>query len=294
MNIPRMNSRRFLWRLFSLLVIGSSLAFGGGPTRILLSNDDGIQDPGLKVLVAKLAPLAELIVAAPSINQSGVGHGMTFKEPFVVESWTSDGVRWYSIAAFPATCVRISLASLLDKQPDVVIAGINRGENVGVVTFSSGTVACAREAAFRKIPGISVNLQRGTVMDYEGAADLVVRLLEDLKENGLSPGTYLNINYPALSRDQVKGVLVTRQDTRAPNERYEKIITPQGKAAYRSLWEPLTDGDPDTDTGALGRGFISVTPLQVDQTKASELEALRSWRCFKTPPAPTKNMSGRE
>jgi 5'-nucleotidase len=292
MNIPRMNSRRFLWRLLFFLMIGSSLAFGGGPTRILLSNDDGFRDPGLKVLVAKLAPLGELIVAAPSVNQSGVGHGMTFKEPFAVESWTSDGVRWYSIAALPATCVRIALANLLDRPPDILVAGINQGENVGVVTFSSGTVACAREAAFRKIPGISVNLQRGAVMDYEGVADFVVRLLVDLKENGLTPGTYLNVNYPALSRDQVKGVLATRQDTRAPNERYEKTLTPQGKVAYQSVWVPLTDGDPDTDTGALGRGFISVTPLRVDQTKASELVALKSWRCFKTPPEPTKTRSG--
>lgn len=293
MNKPGIDPRSFLRRILLFLIIGSSLALGEVRVRILISNDDGYQDPGLRVLVAKLAPLAELVVAAPSVNQSGVGHGMTFQEPFAVESWTSGGVRWFSIAALPATCVRIALASLLDRKPDIVVAGINRGENVGVVTFSSGTVACAREAAFRGMPGISVNLQRGTIMDYDGAADFVVALVEDLREKGLASGTYLNVNYPALPKDQVKGVLITRQDIRPPNERYEKIVSPQGKVAYRSLWEPLTDGNPDTDTAALGRGFISVTPLQVDQTQPLELEPLRSWRCLKILPAPTKSTCGR-
>jgi 5'-nucleotidase len=293
MDKPGIDPRSFLRRILLFLIIGSSLAFAEVRVRILISNDDGYQDPGLRVLVTKLAPLAELVVAAPSVNQSGVGHGMTFKEPFVVESWASGGVRWFSIAALPATCVRIALVSLLDKKPDVVIAGINRGENVGVVTFSSGTVACAREAAFRGIPGISMNLQRGTTMDYDGAADFVVALVEDLREKRLASGTYLNVNYPALPKDQVKGVLITRQDIRPPNERYEKVVSPQGKVAYRSLWEPLTDGNPDTDTAALGRGFISVTPLQVDQTQPLELEPLRSWRCLKILPAPTKSTCGR-
>jgi 5'-nucleotidase len=276
-----------------LLAIGSSLALGENKVRILISNDDGYQDPGLKALVARLAPLAELVVAAPSVNQSGVGHGMTFKEPFAVESWTSEGNRWFSIAALPATCVRIALTSLLDRPPDIVIAGINRGENLGVVTFSSGTVACAREAAFRGIPGVSVNLQRGAVMDYEGTADLVATLVEELGVKRLAAGTYLNVNYPALPRDQIKGVLITRQDTRPPDERYEKITAPDGKIFYQSRWEPLKNGNPDTDTAALDRGFISVTPLQIDQTRPSELETLRSWRCMKSPLKPTKKMSGR-
>jgi 5'-nucleotidase len=273
-------------------LVGREPINGDEPIRILLSNDDGFQDPGLQALVTKLAPLGELTVAAPSSNQSGVGHGMTFKEPFAVESWTKDNVQWYSIAALPATCVRLALTSLLKRRPDVVVAGINRGENVGIVTFSSGTIACAREAAFYGIPGISVNLQRGKAMDYEAAADFVAALVKDLKDKGLPPRTYLNVNYPALPRGQIKGVMVTRQDTRPANERYEKSITAEGKTVYRSLWTPLIDGEPDSDTWAITHGFISVTPFQIDQTERSGIEKLKSWNCLKTGAVPTKKISG--
>lgn len=276
------------WRALFFLVLCSSVAFSQERIRILLSNDDGFRDPGLKILVAKLAPIAEIVVAAPSVNQSGVGHGMTFKEPIPVESWTDGGVQWYAVSAMPATCVRLALASLMDEPPDVVIAGVNRGENVGVVTFSSGTVACAREAALQGVPGVSVNLERGETMDYDAAADFVVALIRDVKENGLAARTYLNVNYPALPRDKVKGVLVTRLDTRAPDERYQKIVSPQGKVSYRSIWQPLKVGNLDTDTWALSQGYISVTPLQIDQTHPSLLRHLRSWRSLKSFPLATK------
>jgi 5'-nucleotidase len=176
----------------------------------------------------------------------------------------------------------------------VVIAGVKGGENLGVVTFSSGTLACARDAAFRGVPAVAVNMERGRIMDYDGAADFVVKILRDLREKGLPAGTFLNVNYPARPKDQIKGILITRQDIRAPNERYEKIVSPQGKVSYRSHWEPLRDGPRDTDTWALSHGYISVTPLQIDQTDPGELKTLRSWRSLKSFPPPTKESSGKE
>ncbi len=286
-----------IWRrvILGLLILGSSLAFPQERLRILLSNDDGFQDPGLRILIEKLSALgSEIVVAAPAVNQSGVGHGMTFREPIAVESWTNSGVQWFAVSAMPGTCVRLALARLLDKPVDVVIAGINRGENVGVVTFSSGTVACAREAAFQGVIGISVNLERGKIMDYDGAADFVVTLAKGLKELCLPAKTYLNVNYPSLPKDRVKGVLVTRLDTRPPDERYEKIVSPQGKVSYRSIWEPLRNGGQETDTWALTQGYISVTPLQIDQTQPSAVQSLQSWRCLKLFPGATKKSSGQE
>ena len=282
------------WIALFFLSLGSSLALPQDRVRILLSNDDGYRDLGLRVLVTKLAPLGDIVVAAPAVNQSGVGHGMTFREPIAVESWTDGSTQWYSIAAMPGTCVRLALDCLLDKPPDMVISGVNRGENVGVVTFSSGTVACAREAAFKGVPAISINLERGETMDYDAAADFVATMVRDLREKGLAARTYLNVNYPALPRDQVKGVLITRLDNRPPDERYEKIVSPLGQVSYRSVWEPLSDGSRDTDTWALTHGYISVTPLQIDQTQPSALKKLRSWRSLKSFPVPTKKPSGQE
>ncbi len=294
MKRKEVRGRSFCRLALMFVVLGSSLALPQDRLRILLSNDDGCRDPGLRVLVTKLAPIADIVVSAPSINQSGVGHGMTFREPIAVESWTDGSVQWNSVAALPGTCVRLALDCLMDKPPDLVISGVNRGENVGVVTFSSGTVACAREAAFKGVPAICVNLERGETMDYDGAADFVVSLVQDLREKGIAPQTYLNVNYPALARHEIKGVLVTRLDNRPPDERYEKIVSPQGQVSYRSIWEPLSDGVQDTDTWALTQGYIAVTPLQIDQTQRSAMKKLRSWKSLKTFPVPTKKTSGQE
>jgi len=142
-----------------LLVVSLSQAFSPGqqPFRILISNDDGFQSPGIKALFDRLRSLGEVTVAAPAANQSLVGHGFTFGRPINIESWETEGSRWFAIAATPATCVRMALTSLLPHLPDIVVSGINKGENTGVVTFSSGTVSCAREAAYRDIPAIAVS-----------------------------------------------------------------------------------------------------------------------------------------
>jgi 5'-nucleotidase len=252
------------------------------PYRILISNDDGFQAPGIKALFDRLKSLGEVTVAAPAANQSGVGHALTFGRPMAVESWETDGSRWFAIAATPATCVRMALTSLLPQLPDVVVSGINKGENAGVVTFSSGTVACAREAAYRDIPAIAVSLEEGAQMDYAAAAEFTARLLLEVRKRGLPRGTYLNVNFPARPSDQIKGVLVTRQDKRPADEHYAKKTSPEGKTEYWSVYRPLTGGDKDSDTWALTQGYISITPLSIDQTLPGLGVALRKWDIVKS------------
>jgi 5'-nucleotidase len=252
-------------------------AFAQRPYRILISNDDGIQAPGIKALCRALKTLGEVTVAAPAANQSLVGHSLTFSIPIAVEEWESEGAKWFSIAATPATCVRLALTSLLRQMPDIVISGINKGENTGVVTFSSATVACAREAAFRGIAALSVSLQNGPDMDYGAAADFIASLVLDVRKRGLTPGTYLNINYPALPKERIKGVLVAVQDRRPPDEHYEKRGSPEGKKEFFSIYKPLQGGMGNCDTWALTHGYISVTPLTIDQTRYPQIDNLQSW-----------------
>jgi 5'-nucleotidase len=247
------------------------------PYRILISNDDGFQSSGIQALFIRLKSLGEVTVAAPAANQSLVGHGFTYGKPMAVESWDREGTRWFAIAATPATCVRMALTSLLPQLPDVVVAGINKGENTGVVTFSSGTVACAREAAYRNIPAIAVSLEEGAQMDYTAAAEYTALLVLELRRQGLPPGTYLNVNFPARPSDQIKGVLVTRQDVRPADEHYAKKTSPEGKTEYWSVYRPLTGGDKDTDTWALAQGYVSITPMSTDQTAREGRAALRGW-----------------
>jgi 5'-nucleotidase len=252
------------------------------PYRILISNDDGFQAPGIKALFDRLKSLGEVTVAAPAANQSGVGHALTFGRPIAVESWEAEGTRWFAIAATPATCVRMALTSLLPQLPDVVVSGINKGENTGVVTFSSGTVACAREAAYRDIPAIAVSQEEGAHMDYTAAAEFTARLLLEVRKRGLPRGTYLNVNFPARQSDQIKGVLVTQQDKRPADEHYAKKTSPEGKTEYWSVYRPLTGGDKDSDTWALTQAYISLTPMSIDQTLPGLGGALRKWDIVKS------------
>lgn len=115
------------------------------------------------------------------------------------------GSKWYAIKALPATCVRLALESLLAEKPDLVVSGINRGENLGVVSFYSATVACSREAAIKGIPAVAVSLESGKTMDYAPAADFIVSLVREMKEKRLKPGVFLNVNVPNLPEDKIKG-----------------------------------------------------------------------------------------
>lgn len=277
--------------LFSCLLAVASvlvLAFfmqgavnGDRPYRILISNDDGIKAPGIAVLFERLKGMGEVTVAAPSGNQSGIGHALTFGRPIAVESWESEESRWFAVTASPATCVRLALTTLLSHFPDIVVSGINKGANAGVIAYSSGTVACAREAAYRGIPALALSLEEGDPMDYAGAADFAARLILEVKEKGLPPGTFLNVNFPGLPSDQIKGVLVTRQDRRPPDEHYAMKAAPDGKGEYWSVYRPLSGGKGESDTRALSRGYISITPMTIDQTRTAGLESLRAWDILK-------------
>ncbi len=268
--------------LFFALVFSTRIPFfAQQPYRILISNDDGYQAPGIKALFDKLKSLGEVTVAAPAANQSLVGHSLTFGRPIDVKSWENEGCRWFAIAATPAACVRMALTSLLPQLPDVVVSGINKGENTGVVTFSSGTVSCAREAAFRDIPAIAVSLEEGPQMDYAAAAEFTARLLLEVRKRGLPAGTYLNVNFPARPSDQIKEVLVTRQDKRPADEHYAKKTSPEGKEEYWSVYRPLTGGEIHTDTWAFTQGYISITPMTIDQTQTGLGDALREWDIIK-------------
>lgn len=244
---------------------------------ILLSNDDGYDAPGLKALVEALAPIAQLTVAAPAEQQSGAGHGITYREPIIVNRMDRDGgIPWYSITARPATCVRLGLEALMTAKPDLVISGINRGENLGVVTFISGTVGAAREAAFDGLPTMAVSLGGNNSDDYKAAAAYVRRLVEQLQaQKLLRPGLFLNVNVPAGVARGIKGVRITKLSLKVPGNKYERRASPRGQLYFWSTYEPVTEDVEGTDVQAFEQGYISITPLSLDQTATTELDALR-------------------
>jgi 5'-nucleotidase len=201
---------------------------------------------------------------------------MTTQKLLAVRLSEQKGARWFGIDGTPASSVRLALESLLLEKPDVVISGINKGENLGLVTYYSATFAAAREAAFLRIPAIAVNLQRGPDMDYRTAADFTAALVEELARRGFEKGMFLNVNVPPLPRDRIKGILVTRQDVRSTLEYFEKRESRDGQDYYWPSYKILDAGPEGTDTWAMRNGYISVTPMTLDQTDLSGLKSLKS------------------
>ena len=240
---------------------------------ILLSNDDGYDAPGLRALVDAFQPTSDVIVAAPQVEQSGKGHGLTLRDPvFVSERKQPNGAIWYTIDAPPATCVRVAVESLLARRPDVVISGINRGDNLGITVYHSGTVGAAREAAIVGLPAIAVSIRGDAPEDYAAAAAFIHRLVEQLHTNGqLRPGVFLNVNVPAGKREGVRWV---RLSVKPRHDTFEKHTSPRGRVYFWPDWKQLEDDEAGTDVWAFVRGYITVTPMTLDVTAVAEIKSL--------------------
>ncbi len=249
-----------------------------GPLHILVSNDDGIEDPGLEELFEALLPLGRVTVAAPHIDRSGASHGVTSNRPIGVTGTTRGGMSWFAIDALPATCVRLAIQKFLPEKPDFVVSGINPGENLGTVTFYSATVGAAREATFLGVPAMSVNSARGPDRDMRVAAEVTAALVRELANGPFPAGFFLNVNVPPLPADRIKGLRVTRQDTRAPMNFFEKTATADGGTEYLPSWKHLEPAGKDTDIWAVRNGYVSVSVLGIDQSAAAGKAVLKSVR----------------
>lgn len=263
--------------IVTMALLGPAAGVSPSPTvNILLSNDDGIDAPGLAVLAGKLSSIAKVTVAASTQDYGGFGHAMTFLEPILVSENEKNGTMWYAIKATPPSCVRLAVEALMTEKPDFVVAGINPGENTGVDVYYSATVACAREAAFLGIPGISVNLGASPSKDFDPAADFIVGLVQALIKKPPKPGTYINVNVPGLLKEEIKGVMVVPHDVRPTLEFFERRVNPRGRTYYWNSFKDLEAGSQKTDVWAVRNGYIAVTPLQIDQTNYPELKNLES------------------
>lgn len=270
-----MNERRERAAVVLVALVLAAACRGGAPApdasrplTILVTNDDGIEAPGLAALAEALAPLGAVTVAAPDRGRSGASHGVTSDRPIAVRESERAGQRWIAIDALPATCVRLAVEELLSARPDIVLSGINHGENLGTVTFYSATVGAAREAAFLGLPAVAVNLISSNDMDFAGAAAVAADIVRALGRDGVPPGTFLNVNVPPLPRSALRGVRITRQDIRAPVDRFRKEPGPDGVTLYLPSWEHLEPAGPGTDIWAVRNGYVSVSVFGFDQTAA--------------------------
>jgi 5'-nucleotidase len=242
----------------------------------LISNDDGINARGIQVLSKRMATLGKVTIVAPHQNRSGASNSLTLDAPVRIREVAE---RSYRVTGTPSDCVHIALTGLLEKDPDIVVSGINSGANLGDDVIYSGTVAAAMEGRFLGLPAIAVSLVFEDQPEYyETAAKAVALLVERLQKDPLPADTILNMNVPDLPWNEIRGFEVTRLGHRHRAEPVVKMFDPRGRPMY---WigpaGPGQDAGPGTDFDAICRGYISITPIHVDLTRYQALEQVSGW-----------------
>lgn len=242
---------------------------------ILVSNDDGYQAPGLLCLAAALKELAEITVVAPDRDRSGASNSLSLKNPLYV---TRHDNGFHSVEGTPTDCVHLAITGLLEREPDMVVSGINSGPNMGDDVIYSGTVAAAMEGRFLGLPAIAISQAAPCPQHFDTAARVAVWLVRRLRERPLPPDSILNVNVPDVPWEQLAGFRVVRLGHRHKSEPVVKSIDPRGRPIY---WVgpagPEQDAGPDTDFHAVRAGYVAITPLQVDLTRHGALTTLKQW-----------------
>jgi 5'-nucleotidase len=255
-----------------------------GERVILVTNDDGVNAPGLLALQRALAEIGRVEVFAPERNWSAASRTRTFHKPLRVdEVRLLDGSTGHVTNGTPSDCVSIALLGLLDETPDLIVSGINDGLNLGRDVSYSGTVAAAMEGVRAGVPAIAVSYDtvrdRTETPDYSGAAALSARLAAFYLDEGEFPkGNVLNVNVPYLPSERALKVKITRLGGEAYSNYLVTGKDPQGRNYYWISGDPLTEVPPeetDTDIAAIAAGFVSITPIHLDMTEHSLLEGLR-------------------
>jgi len=245
--------------------------------RILISNDDGFYAPGLQVLVRMALTISEDVwVVAPETEQSGAGHSLTLRRPLQAREHQPN---WFSVNGTPTDCVLLAVNELMkDRRPDFVLSGVNRHGNLGEDVTYSGTVSAAMEATILGVPAIafSQELIEGEPVDWTPAESYGPELLRRILKQGFPQDTLLNVNFPPLPAEKVKGIRVTRQGKRKNGDDIMEVIDPRGAKhywiGYMQSMRPYAQG---TDLEAIDEGFISVTPIKMDMTDCETLQELK-------------------
>jgi 5'-nucleotidase len=273
--------------------------------KLLISNDDGIFALGVQTLANTLALAGhQVTVVCPDRERSATGHGLTLHDPIRAERTEAayhSSINAWACSGTPSDCVKLALGALLDSPPDMVLAGINHGANLGTDVLYSGTVSAAMEGILEGIPSIAFSLTNHSAQEFQPAADFAATLVEHLRKYPLPQLTLLSVNVPALPAHEIAGVAMTRQGIRRYFDMFEKRIDPRGRTYYWLSGEVIEDIDADpessematlkaagqdldwfhrapTDVQANRQNYITITPLQYNLTCASGLASLQNWQ----------------
>ncbi len=244
---------------------------------LLVTNDDGIHSKGILLLAKALREVGHVFVVAPDREESAIAHSLTLHRPLRVEKIKRN---FYAVDGTPADCVHLGVNVLLPRRPELIVAGINKGGNLGDDVTYSGTVSAAFEGTLLGIPSFAISLVSRSHFKFEGAARFAVRMARYILRHGLPKDVLLNINVPNLDEDEIRSYRITRQGRWVHNGSgvIEKT-DPRGRKYY---WigsgQFIFDEKKDTDFEAVSRGSISVTPLHLDLTHYGSIRLLKKWK----------------
>lgn len=244
------------------------------PVRILISNDDGINSKGLHRLHEALSELGEVYVVAPDRDQSAVSHSLSLYRPLRLDEVTE---HVYTVDGTPTDCINLAINGIMkDIKPDLVVSGINKGENLGDDITYSGTVSAAMEGTLLGVPSIAVSLVAKNDYNFDCACFYSLMISKYVLENKLPKDTLLNVNVPGLSKSEIRGVMVTRQGKRIYEEPIVEKTDPRGRKYYWIGGDELGFIDiENSDIAAVNGGYVSVTPITLDLTDFGFMDQLR-------------------
>lgn len=248
--------------------------------QILLTNDDGIYAPGLAAMERALRRLGDVSVVAPAVEQSGVGHSITFLSPLMAkEVFEGDRRRGWAVEGSPADCVKLALAEFCPK-PDLVVSGVNGGLNVGINVLYSGTVAGATEGAVFGLTSVAVSLEYDEHAKFDRAAVLAAQMIEQILARGDDQTHSLyNINIPTVALERPPEIRIVPMATAGWPADFDRRVDPKGRRYYWAMGTPAVPVAGElTDLEALQQGFVTLTPLRIDRTERQMLERMRDWK----------------
>ncbi|MBC35961.1 MAG: 5'/3'-nucleotidase SurE [Bacteroidetes bacterium] len=248
--------------------------------QILITNDDGIHAKGLKYLTSVMRKFGDVLVVASEESNSGQGHAITVRELLRLEKiHEEEGYREYMTDGTPVDSVKLGEQIVLGKTPDLIVSGINHGSNASVNIVYSGTMAAVIEGCITGIPSIGFSLNDySSDADFDVCGPYIEEVVNKVLKEGLKPGVCLNVNIPAVPKEEIKGIKVCRQSDARWHEQYEHRVDPRNKDYYwlTGYFEKLENNE-ETDQWALDNNYVSIVPVQYDLTAHKEVENLKKW-----------------
>ena len=248
---------------------------------ILVTNDDGINAPGIRTLISVVKNIGDVVVVAPDSPQSGMGHAITINSTLHSSRITpkNSEIIEYSCSGTPADCVKLAINELMPRKPDLCVSGINHGSNSSINVIYSGTMSAAIEAGIEGVPAIGFSLlDYSWNADFSQSKDFIRKITLNALNNGIPKGVVLNVNIPAVKKSDIKGVKICRQAKAYWVEEFDKRKNPLGQEYYWLTGKFVNkDQGEDTDEWALKNNYISIVPVEFDLTAHHAIQGLNEW-----------------